>query len=865
MITEAQLISEINTQLPTNHANLITAATLRGVLNDMVSATFQPEGQSSITPLTYGAFGDGTEHPITQADIDAHSEWAEIYAIGTSWDTVATQEAIIAAFTTAPPAPANGIHVEITSDTLTDCIYGNPNFLVNGIIGNGVKILGSGNVAGLFFKFFFKAGATIVTECTMFQNTVNAQGTWQWQGSNDGSTWVNIGGTFTLGGATSQIQTSLNGNATPYSFYQLIGISGATVPNTTTIQEFRFMQNGVYDSSNRGTQYSWNSLVPQPLYIPQGNYWINRTLLMVAQNFSVTFAERASAIWAWHGAEHTIAFKTDSAAYGVFRNLSMICNESVDILWDMNGDGLYGGLKTQQLTIENMVIFGFNTATGVAISRAGGSAQGDTITFINPFVLGCFESGVYTNGTNAVSIQFIGGDFQGCTKDAVSVFAGQVYVDKTSFQNQWAGGRSGYPVLNQITTNGADLHIYGNTTGNPSSLRDARSESMVGMRCEGGVRTYVDNSSVFAADIEGWFNGIPFPQGIPISGGTLGKTFISVGNTGTNGFLPMGAASTTSVIDDPSAGYTPGQWVGFPLYIRFASNGFITYETITANTATTITVGTPFSSIPAPGNGGMYAVGGFTGGVAPAFDGLADGFSVINPGTGQGFTTTAGSTTVTFASTIQANIAPNQWVVIPWADFVGPSLPGIRDVRCALFAKVVSVGVGSAVLSRPAQFSITDSPGYFGTVLADNQAIWMGLDYDAYLGCSELHASYIQAGRLRNCGTITQFYSNGRLDYLRQLDTGPSITIDYQNGSIQSLSNVGALTINAPTVVAGRSLNGDCLLQTVNTATAGAISFSGFSVGAATGDALDTVNGHVFTIHIWTIEGVSSYHITAGQ
>jgi hypothetical protein len=68
----------------------------------------------------------------------------------------------------------------------------------------------------------------IVDEAKWYQDTTNSQGTWKWQGSNDDSSYTDIGSSFTLGGATTQTQTQLNGNTTPYQYYRLLGVSGNT-------------------------------------------------------------------------------------------------------------------------------------------------------------------------------------------------------------------------------------------------------------------------------------------------------------------------------------------------------------------------------------------------------------------------------------------------------------------------------------------------------------------------------------------------------------------------------------------------------------------------------------------------------------
>lgn len=84
-------------------------------------------------------------------------------------------------------------------------------------------------------------------------------------------------------------------------------------------------------------------------------------------------------------------------------------------------------------------------------------------------------------------------------------------------------------------------------------------------------------------------------------------------------------------------------------------------------------------------------------------------------------------------------------------------------------------------------------------------------------------------------------------------------TVDCGICPLQYITNGGAFTLAAP------ANDGSCMLQVVNNASAGAISFSGFTVGSNTGDALATTNTAVFVISIWRIAGTSSYFIKALQ
>lgn len=87
-----------------------------------------------------------------------------------------------------------------------------------------------------------------------------------------------------------------------------------------------------------------------------------------------------------------------------------------------------------------------------------------------------------------------------------------------------------------------------------------------------------------------------------------------------------------------------------------------------------------------------------------------------------------------------------------------------------------------------------------------------------------------------------------------------NITVDCGVRPIQTIQNGGAFTITAPT------LGGSCILYVLNNGSAGAIAFSGFSEGSNTGDALDTVNGHAFSIFIWKVTSLAAgYRVAAHQ
>ena len=79
------------------------------------------------------------------------------------------------------------------------------------------------------------------------------------------------------------------------------------------------------------------------------------------------------------------------------------------------------------------------------------------------------------------------------------------------------------------------------------------------------------------------------------------------------------------------------------------------------------------------------------------------------------------------------------------------------------------------------------------------------------------------------------------------------------NGNMQYYSNTGAHTIAAP------AADGAIDILITNSSTAGAITFSGFTVGVNTGSALTTSNGNKFIISIRRINAISTYSVYALQ
>ena len=108
-----------------------------------------------------------------------------------------------------------------------------------------------------------------------------------------------------------------------------------------------------------------------------------------------------------------------------------------------------------------------------------------------------------------------------------------------------------------------------------------------------------------------------------------------------------------------------------------------------------------------------------------------------------------------------------------------------------------------------------------------------------------------------NTATITKGYSVTP-NNIGTVSSGTT-TPDPANGNYQYYTNNGAHTLAAP--------SSDCAIDVLvtNGASAGAITFSGFTVGSSTGSALTTTNTNKFKISIVRINGTSTYSIYALQ
>ena len=123
-----------------------------------------------------------------------------------------------------------------------------------------------------------------------------------------------------------------------------------------------------------------------------------------------------------------------------------------------------------------------------------------------------------------------------------------------------------------------------------------------------------------------------------------------------------------------------------------------------------------------------------------------------------------------------------------------------------------------------------------------------GTNYQTAVGMYGAASLNIEAQVLAGGATVTA-----------KSKTAGNLTVNCGERPLQYQTNSGAFTLTAP------AADGSCMLLSTNDGSAGNITFSGFTVGSSTGDALTTTNGHKFTLSIWRVNGVAGYRVAAHQ
>lgn len=127
----------------------------------------------------------------------------------------------------------------VTSDAISNLVDGA--FGSNGT--DAISFTGAVSVTNDYIQYQF-AAAVKITEAKWYASGTSTNGTWKWQGSNNGSDWTDLSSNFTLTdstGGSGSVIGDLSGNTNGYTYYRMLGVSG-TYDGGDWHQEIEFKQ-----------------------------------------------------------------------------------------------------------------------------------------------------------------------------------------------------------------------------------------------------------------------------------------------------------------------------------------------------------------------------------------------------------------------------------------------------------------------------------------------------------------------------------------------------------------------------------------------------------------------------------------------
>lgn len=658
-----------------------------------------------VTPQQYGAFCDGSSHLVTAQDVvNNSSRWVGTYSAGQEWDFVGNQEAIYAAYATAPYATfsgtGSGTNLTVASVTGTihvgDYISGSGAGTNNRIVS---QTSGTPGGAGVYVT----ASATAASSASMRTIVWN----------NYGGAYTNLNKTLFVPIGTCLINAQLNLNA----------------------------QNFEIDFAARGASlWKWTGDARTSMFYNNAiSYGVINNISMstsVLYNGSVDpFASTATPLW--------VMDKT-SDVYSELATQQLTINNAY-IAMTVNWGGISispsgGSAQGDTILFNNLGIFGFASTYGVRI----GGQNALSIIFLGGDIQGVSAG------------------------DAIANYGGTHFVYGMNFENQATYTQVAItPSVSQILNAGADSHQYsGCGLSCIISMQDVRSESDI-LALSPVNNHVVKNSGLDSSgSFNTWFPTYCYSPGMTFHAGNKGHIFMVVDDGGNGTWKPMNTMAVAGpTITDPTASYTINQWqTDYCLFFRFGSNGFSQHSTVVSNTATTVT--TDIDVGPANSTS-LYHIGGTAGTVEATWDSATPSYSTgVNVGVGQGFTLTANSTTIAVGSQILSTIMVNDYVVIPLASNLGPASGG-PIYNTALMAKVTAVGASDITVNVAPKYSCTDCYGYWGTPITDSggRVQYLDLTYPAVAHPSEMSNTYIDGGVVEvpyDVSTLTA----GRADWL---------------------------------------------------------------------------------------------------
>ena len=195
----------------------------------------------TMVPPGGGTTGDFDDLYVTDGEFLGDVKIGVLYP-NAAGDSSAWTSSVVSGSSYDKPGGKGNREGMITITTSASLLSGAATSLINGNYTDFTYIVNGAN-AGRWLTFDFVTPIAI-DEVTLFREFAVDYGTWQWYGSNNGSTWTALGPAQTSWTSAANAVNSLGGNTTSYRYYKFEGVSGSLLQTYNREFEFRIYQSG---------------------------------------------------------------------------------------------------------------------------------------------------------------------------------------------------------------------------------------------------------------------------------------------------------------------------------------------------------------------------------------------------------------------------------------------------------------------------------------------------------------------------------------------------------------------------------------------------------------------------------------------